>query len=98
MPQAVSIVNTSVSPVLAGQKSVTGTAASLAATTPLKRGVIIKNPSNSGADVYVGPSGVTSTTGLQLEPGEKEFFPISDPSLIYVVTSGATVTATYIAI
>jgi len=98
MPQAVSIVNTSVSPVANGHKSANGTAAALASTSSLKRGVIIKNPSDSGVDVYVGASTVTSSTGFQLEPGEKEFFPISDPSLIYVVTSGAAATVSYIAI
>lgn len=52
------------------------------------KGIRIKNA--SGATVFIGPSGVTTTTGYGLENGKEVFVKINDPGLVYGVSSSGT--------
>jgi len=74
-----------------GTKSVTTTASALASSTPAKH-VWIQN--ESGATIYFGGAGITTSTGLELHSGTGVIIDIDDPSKIYVVAS-STVTIRY---
>lgn len=99
MPNNVSVVQTTVSGHSSGAKTASSSASAIAAgTAELKRGVIVKVPSTAGESVYVGPAGVTSSNGFQLEPGDKEMFPASTLASLYVVTASGSVAITYFAV
>jgi hypothetical protein len=77
-----------------GQQAITGAAAKLNAGSPtnLSKGFRLKNLSTSTAPMFYGNSGVTTTTGDELAPGESVVLPIADLSTVYVIatTSGTT--------
>jgi hypothetical protein len=79
--------------VVAGQQAVTGTAAALPAAA-LTTGVIITGLSTNTISVFIGPIGVTTSTGAEIQPGAA--LSVATPNLdnLYVVasTTGATVT------
>lgn len=57
------------------------------ATNAATRGVVIKAmPENTGI-IYIGLSGVTSTTGFPLEAGETVTIPVDDADKIYALAS-----------
>lgn len=53
------------------------------------QGFIVKALSTNSASVFLGPSDVTTSTGLELEPGEWQPFPGAYPSDLYVVSAAA---------
>ena len=75
----------------AGQAAVTGTAASLGSNAA--RAVCVVALAANTIPVYLGPSGVTTSTGLQLSPGQGTCQPVNNTNLIFVVasTTGASV-------
>jgi hypothetical protein len=77
--------------VYSGQQSVTATASALASNSA--KNVCVKALAENAINVYVGPSGVTSSTGMELAPDESICMPVSNTNLIYVVASstGASV-------
>jgi hypothetical protein len=76
---------------ISGQQAVTGTAAALASHAA--RSVCIVALLANTIPVYVGASGVTTSTGMQLSPGQGVCQPVSNVNLVYVVasTTGASV-------
>ena len=76
---------------LSGQQAVTGTAAALA-SNPAKN-VCVKALIGNTINVYIGTTGVLTTTGDELTPGEGRCFTLSNTNLIFVVasTTGASV-------
>lgn len=73
--------------ILAGQQAVTGTAAALATNTVKQ--VCVKALLANTINVYVGPSGVTTSTGLELGPGDSYCTEVSNTNVLYVIASGA---------
>lgn len=75
-----------------GQQAVTGTAAAL--TSNASKNVCIKANIANTINVYVGATGVTTSTGFELPPGTGTCQYISNTNLMFVVasTTGATVT------
>jgi len=69
----------------AGQQAVTGTAANLG--NAAARAVCVTALAENTIPVYLGPSGVTTTTGLQLQPGQATCQPVNNTNLIFVVAS-----------
>lgn len=57
-------------------------------------GVMVSAPLGNTAAVYIGlGSGVTSGNtgkGIELQPGDREFFPVSNATLLYAITGTAT--------
>jgi hypothetical protein len=56
----------------------------------LSNGIIIKTPSSNAANVYVGLTGVTTTTGDVLEPGESRGYAVNNTNLLYIISSTST--------
>jgi hypothetical protein len=75
-----------------GQQAVTGTAVALTANAAAQ--VCVKAEIANTINVYIGPSGVTTSTGDELGPGEARCLPVVNTNLIFVVasTTGAKVT------
>lgn len=79
--------------VVAGQQAVTASAAALASNA-LTRGFCVQALSTNSISVYLGPSGVTTSTGLELPAGASFCPAVSNSNEIYVIATatGATVT------
>jgi len=73
-----------------GQQTSTGTAVAIAASQALAVGVIIQAKSTNTSSVYVGPSGVTTSTGFELQPGQATSTAVNNLNAVYVIsiTSG----------
>jgi hypothetical protein len=56
---------------LAGQVAVTGTAAALSTSTSEISVLLIQADWDNAAEVCVGPTGVTTSTGFKLTPGQE---------------------------
>jgi hypothetical protein len=64
-----------------------GAAAQLTATSiPITNGLLVQALAANTAKVYVGPSGVTSSTGFELQAGQATSF-TCNPDLLYVIGS-----------
>jgi len=76
---------------LSGQQAVTGTAAALA--THASKSVCVKALLANTINVYVGTTGVTTSTGFELTPGAGLCMALSNVNLVFVVasTTGASV-------
>lgn len=78
-----------------GQQAVTGTVATLAANA-LVNGVIIEALSTNTVSVFVGGTGVTATTGIELLPGGSTSVAVANTSAIGVITATGSATVTFI--
>ena len=77
--------------VLSGQQAVTGSAVALATNTV--KGICVKALAGNTINVYLGPSGITTSTGFELAPGGGVCSPVTNSNLLYVIasTTGASV-------
>jgi archaellum component FlaF (FlaF/FlaG flagellin family) len=87
------VVNAS-STVLTGQATANGSTPVQVTSTSkvLVNGIVVKAPStNSPTDLlYVGLTGVTTSTGDLLEPGERVGYPAANANLLYIVCTSST--------
>jgi hypothetical protein len=76
-----------------GQQAVTATAAALPSGA-LTQGVIITGLNTNSISVFIGDASVTTSNGVELQPGAALSAAISNTNKLYVVasTTGATVT------
>lgn len=57
----------------------------------LSNGIIVKSLStNNASGVYVGLTGVATTTGDLIEPGESRGYAVNNTNLLYIVTAAST--------
>jgi hypothetical protein len=77
--------------VLSGQQAVTGSAVALATNTT--KNACVKALVSNTINVFVGPSGITTSTGYLLAPGESICSPVTNTNLLFVIasTTGASV-------
>lgn len=77
--------------VLSGQQAVTASAAALATNT--SKNICVEALVGNTINVYLGASGVTTSTGLELPPGAASCWPVTNTNLVYVIasTTGASV-------
>lgn len=77
---------------------VAGPTAGSSSTTQASTGVFVSNPLSSGIAVYIGGSDVSNTgaKGVEIQPGDREFFPVLDASLLYAVAASATPTINFL--
>lgn len=61
-----------------------------ASSYALINGLIIKAPLANSATIYVGLTGVTTSTGDILEPGESRGYAISNTNLLYIISVAST--------
>jgi hypothetical protein len=81
---AVAITAINPSTIYSGQQATTTSAAALPSQA-LVNGVIIKAKTTNTAVVYVGPSGVTASTGYPLAAGEAISYGATNLSTIYII-------------
>ncbi len=74
-----------------GQKTVTASAAQITASShSLSNGMIVKCLSTNSAAIYVGLTGVLTTTGDAIEPGEARGYAVSNTNLLYIISVAST--------
>jgi len=81
-----------------GQKAVTASAATIATTQAITQGVTVEALSTNTISVFVGASGVTTSTGIELPAGSSITLPVSNVNLVYVIASTTGATVTYVAV
>jgi len=79
----------------AGQTSV-GVAAAPISSNTLSVGVIIQALSTNTASIFIGPSGVTTSTGFELQPGQATSIAITNTNVIYAISGSASQGLCYI--
>lgn len=79
-----------------GQQAVTGTAAALSSNAA--RAVCVVALLANTIPIYVGAAGVTTSTGMQLSPGQGMCQPVSNTNLVFVVASTTGATASWSAV
>ena len=85
--------NGSVTTLVSGQQTATATAAALPSHA-LNDTVTISAPATNLVVVYVGPAGITSSTGYPLAAGASITLPVSNTNLVYILApSGSPVVA-----
>jgi hypothetical protein len=79
--------------IISGQQSVTASAAALATNT-LTKGLCVQALSTNTISVFVGPSGVSTSTGIELPAKASYCAAVSNSNAFYVIasTTGASVT------
>ncbi|RMD51192.1 hypothetical protein D6827_02690 [Candidatus Parcubacteria bacterium] len=75
-----------------GTKSISSTATQI---TTSASGTYILLSNISGTTIYIGGSGVTTSTGLPIYNNTERMIYISDPSQLYGITSSGTATLRY---
>lgn len=68
----------------------TGTSATQLDSVVVTLGCWVKNISATSQVVYVGKSGVTTSTGFQLVVGEEKFMPCRNTNEVYIIASAAS--------
>jgi hypothetical protein len=71
---------------VSAQQAVTASAVALPSNSV--HGFCVQALSTNALTVYVGPSGVTTSTGFPLAPGQGVCFQLSNINLVYVIASG----------
>ena len=81
----------STGPVAHGAKSIGTSAAALSTSTvPLVAGLTVKSITGNGGVVYVGITGVTTSTGYPLAAGESVPVGATNPAEVFVIGSAGT--------
>ncbi len=78
--------------IVSGQVSVSTTGVLVAARTG-RRSVIVKN-TDTATTIYIGPSGVSSSTGMPLKAGESTS--VNTSAVLHAVSASGTVTVAYV--
>lgn len=74
-----------------GQATVNTTQVQVSGTShALTNGIVIKAPSTNSAPIYVGLTGVTTTTGDVLEAGESRGYALNNTNLLYIISAAST--------
>jgi hypothetical protein len=79
--------------ILSGQQAVTASAVALASNA-LARGLCVEALSTNTISVFAGPSGVTTSTGIEITPGASYCPAVANSNAIFVIASstGASIT------
>lgn len=74
-----------------GQQTVNTTQVQISGSShSLNNGMIVKSLSTNAANIEVGLTGVTATTGDILEPGESRWYPVNNTNLLYIISATST--------
>lgn len=69
---------------MSGQKTSTSGASAVAIGNHPVRSVLVRAKAGNSGLVYVGPSGITSSTGYELSPGEPVAIDVDDLSKVFL--------------
>jgi hypothetical protein len=72
-----------------GQQTVTTSAVALP-TGALTQGVILESLSTNTVSIFIGASGVTTSTGIELLPGASTSVAVNNTNLIYVICASTS--------
>lgn len=75
--------------------SLTDTNAHQFGSLTCSRGCWVSAPLANTAAIYIGHSAVATTTGIELQPGDRAFFGYSNCNILYAITGTATQAAHY---
>lgn len=80
----------------AAQLAVTATAQNLSGLGPSSKSVCVHALIANTINIYAGPSAVTTSTGMEIPPGQGYCWNVNAPTLIYVIasTTGASISYT----
>lgn len=53
-------------------------------------GIMVQAPSTNTASIFLGDSAVTTSTGIELEPGKGVTLPIQDEGTVYGIVASGT--------
>ena len=81
--------------VLANQQAVTASAVALA--TNASKNICVKALAGNTANVYIGPTGITTATGMELAPGDSYCGPVANTNLLYVIAAATGSSVSWIA-
>jgi hypothetical protein len=81
--------------VLSNQQAVTNAAVALA--TNAAKNICVKAISTNTASVFIGPTGITTATGMELAPGDAYCGPVSNTNLIFVIAVAGGSSVSWIA-
>jgi hypothetical protein len=81
--------------VLSNQQAVTNAAVALATNT--SRNICVKALAANTANVYIGPTGITTATGMELAAGDAYCGPVSNTNLIFVIATAGGQSVSWIA-
>ncbi len=81
--------------VLSGQQAVTNAAVALA--TNGSKNICVKSLAGNMANVYIGPTGITTATGMELAPGDAYCGPVSNTNLLFVIAAAGGSSVSWIA-
>ncbi len=80
---------------VSGQQTVTGSAAALTSGA-LSEGVVLEALSSNTVSIFVGKSGVTTSTGYELQPGASIGIAVSNMDKIFVVCGSTSPVVTWV--
>jgi hypothetical protein len=83
------------SAVRSAQQAVTNAAVAL--TSGAAKNICVKGLSTNTASVYIGPTGITTSTGMELAPGDAYCGPVSNTNLIFVIATAGGQSISWIA-
>lgn len=87
---SVTVTNTSAN-LYAGQQTVSTSQVQVSSSShTLSNGIIVKALSTNSAAVYVGLTGVTTSTGDIIEPGEARGYAVNNTNLLYIISAAST--------
>jgi hypothetical protein len=81
--------------ILSGQQAVTNSATALATTT-LAHGLCVQALSTNAHSVFIGPTGVTTSTGLELPAKSSTCLSVSNANAVFVVDASGGDTVTWV--
>jgi hypothetical protein len=81
--------------VLSGQQAVTNAAVALATNTV--KNICVKALAGNTQNVYVGPTGITTSTGMELAAGDAYCSPVTNTNLIFVIAAAGGQSVSWIA-
>jgi len=81
--------------VVSGQQTVTTSAAAMP-TGARTQCVLLEALSTNTVSIFVGPATVTTSTGIEIQPGGLLSVPISDTSKLYVICASGSPVITYL--
>jgi hypothetical protein len=74
-----------------GQKVLANSSTQLTASSiGSSNGILVQGLSTNAASVYIGPSGVTTSTGYELQAGQAVPFTVSNANLLYGISTNGT--------
>ena len=67
-------------------------------TTNTQRGMVLKAASDNTGSIWVGETGVSTTTGFELSAGEQVVLPVLIASEVFAISSSGTQSASFLII